>query len=104
MLLMSNKHVRDWPTAFADDEILTNAILDRLVHHVEAVRIDGRSYRLRDIGALLGAKPESVLPPSQKEESNATKAIRRVRAFASLQSAGVWVVLHSSRGAPRARR
>jgi DNA replication protein DnaC len=47
IVLTSNKHVRDWPAVFADDEILTTAILDRLLHHVQFLHIDGRSYRLR---------------------------------------------------------
>ncbi|MBK8057872.1 MAG: ATP-binding protein [Gemmatimonadetes bacterium] len=41
MLLTSHKHVRDWPEIFAGDEILTTAILDRLLHHVAVVHIDG---------------------------------------------------------------
>jgi DNA replication protein DnaC len=67
ILLTSNKHVRDWPDVFAGDEILTTAILDRLLHHVVIIHIDGRSYRLRELGALLGPKPESPLdPPTPK--------------------------------------
>jgi len=53
IILTSNKHVRDWPEIFADDEILTTAILDRLLHHVHIIHIDGRSYRLREIDGLL---------------------------------------------------
>jgi DNA replication protein DnaC len=65
IVLTSNKHVRDWPAVFADDEILTTAILDRLLHHVQVLHIDGRSYRLRELGALLGPRPESPMqsPP-----------------------------------------
>ncbi|MFN8572917.1 MAG: ATP-binding protein [Gemmatimonadaceae bacterium] len=62
IVLTSNKHVRDWPAIFAGDEILTTAILDRLLHHVHVISIDGRSYRLRELGALLGPSAES--PPS----------------------------------------
>jgi DNA replication protein DnaC len=58
ILLTSNKHVRDWPAIFAADEILTTAILDRLLHHVHVISIDGRSYRLRELDALLGPSPE----------------------------------------------
>jgi DNA replication protein DnaC len=58
ILLTSNKHVRDWPEIFADDEILTTAILDRLLHHVAVVHIDGQSYRLRELGALLSPNRE----------------------------------------------
>jgi DNA replication protein DnaC len=61
IVLTSNKHVRDWPAVFADDEILTTAILDRLLHHVQVLHIDGRSYRLRELGALLGPRPDSPM-------------------------------------------
>jgi DNA replication protein DnaC len=63
IVLTSNKHVRDWPAVFADDEILTTAILDRLLHHVQVQHIDGRSYRLRELGALLGPRPDSPMHP-----------------------------------------
>lgn len=71
IVLTSNKHVRDWPAVFADDEILTTAILDRLLHHVQVLHIDGRSYRLRELGALLGPRPDSAMhsPPSSGGES-----------------------------------
>ncbi|GJG89855.1 ATPase AAA [Gemmatimonadetes bacterium T265] len=62
IVLTSNKHVRDWPEIFAGDEILTTAILDRRLHHVAVVHIDGRSYRLRELGALLA--PRSDASPS----------------------------------------
>jgi DNA replication protein DnaC len=58
MLLTSNKHVRDWPEIFAGDEILTTAILDRLLPHVAVVHIAGQSYRLRELGALLSPTRE----------------------------------------------
>ena len=61
IILTSNKHVRDWPEIFADDEILTTAILDRMLHHVHIVHIDGRSYRLREINDLL--KQPAPPPP-----------------------------------------
>jgi len=61
IILTSNKHVRDWPEIFADDEILTTAILDRLLHHVHIILIDGRSYRLRELDGLLN-QPASPPP------------------------------------------
>lgn len=64
IILTSNKHVRDWPEIFAGDEILTTAILDRLLHHVHIVHIDGRSYRLRELDGLLHHKP-TVSPHGQ---------------------------------------
>ena len=33
----------------AGDEVLTTAILDRLLHHSHVLSIPGRSYRLRDL-------------------------------------------------------
>ncbi|MGH8543560.1 MAG: IS21-like element helper ATPase IstB, partial [Gammaproteobacteria bacterium] len=37
IILTTNKHVQDWPEIFAGDEILTTAILDRLLHHLHIV-------------------------------------------------------------------
>ncbi|HWV57426.1 MAG TPA: ATP-binding protein [Longimicrobiales bacterium] len=64
IVMTSNKHIRDWPEIFAGDEILTTAILDRLLHHVHLIHIDGRSYRIRELDELL--QPQSS-PVSRKE-------------------------------------
>ena len=53
LILTSNKNVGSWPEVFAGDEVLTTAILDRLLHHVHVVQISGRSYRLKELGDLL---------------------------------------------------
>jgi len=37
-----------WGSALADDQTLTAALLDRLLHHAHIVQISGESYRLRD--------------------------------------------------------
>lgn len=66
IVLTSNKHVRDWPEIFAGDEILTTAILDRLLHHVVVIHIDGRSYRLRELDALLKPAASTSSPPAPK--------------------------------------
>ena len=67
IVLTSNKHVRDWPEIFAGDEVLTTAILDRLLHHVHILHIDGRSYRLREIGELLQAQPGGSTSPQSRK-------------------------------------
>ena len=59
----SSKHVRDWPAVLWEDEILTTAILDRLLHHVQVLHIDGRSCRLREVGALVGPRPDVTSRP-----------------------------------------
>lgn len=48
MIWTSNKGFAEWASVFAGDEVLTAAILDRLLHHGTVVNIRGRSYRLRD--------------------------------------------------------
>lgn len=62
IVVATNKHVRDWPDVFAGDEILTTAILDRLLHHVHIVHMDGRSYRLRELDKLLTPPPAVASP------------------------------------------
>ena len=48
-LITTNKSVKDWPEVLADDEVMTTAILDRLLHRCHVLNIKGRSYRLRDL-------------------------------------------------------
>ena len=44
----SNLSFTQWASAFADDQTLTAAMLDRLLHHAHIVQIAGESYRLKD--------------------------------------------------------
>mgnify|MGYP006287418743 CR=1 FL=1 len=48
MVLTSNLPFTQWATTFADDQTLTAAMLDRLLHHAIIVQISGESYRLKD--------------------------------------------------------
>lgn len=48
MVLTSNLPFTQWAAAFADDQTLTAAMLDRLLHHAHIVQIAGESYRLKD--------------------------------------------------------
>lgn len=45
IILTSNKGFEDWPELFGDTEMVT-AALDRLMHHCDVIRMDGKSYRL----------------------------------------------------------
>ncbi|MEM5354162.1 ATP-binding protein, partial [Paraburkholderia caribensis] len=62
IVLTSNLPFTQWATAFADDQTLTAAMLDRLLHHAHIVQISGESYRLKDkrkagqTGTRAGAK------------------------------------------------
>jgi DNA replication protein DnaC len=48
MVLTSNLPFTQWAGAFADDQTLTAAMLDRLLHHAHIVQIAGESFRLKD--------------------------------------------------------
>lgn len=48
IIVTSNLPFGQWSTAFADDQTLTAALLDRLLHHAHIVQIAGESYRLKD--------------------------------------------------------
>jgi len=43
----------------AGDEVLTAAILDRLLHNAHVINIKGRNYRLRDLDHAKGKQRES---------------------------------------------
>jgi DNA replication protein DnaC len=47
-LITTNRVYNQWASIFNNDAVLTSALLDRLLHHAETVRIDGRSYRSKD--------------------------------------------------------
>ena len=49
ILITTNKGVSEWPEVLAGDEVLTTAILDRLLHRSHVLNITGRSYRLREL-------------------------------------------------------
>lgn len=48
LILTSNLPFTKWATTFADDQTLTAAMLDRLLHHAHIVQMNGDSYRLKD--------------------------------------------------------
>ncbi len=47
-ILTTNRAYKHWPEIFNNDATLTAALLDRLVHHVCTIVIEGRSYRTKD--------------------------------------------------------
>jgi hypothetical protein len=65
MILTSNLTFGSWDQAFADDPVLTAAMLDRLLHHSTVVAIQGESYRLKDkrrAGVLKAPAPGHSMP------------------------------------------
>jgi DNA replication protein DnaC len=47
IVLSTNRPFREWGTLFDMDNTLATALIDRLMHHGEAIVIDGDSYRMR---------------------------------------------------------
>lgn len=48
VIVTSNLNFGQWDKTFADDKVLTAAMLDRLLHHAHVVQCKGDSYRLKD--------------------------------------------------------
>jgi DNA replication protein DnaC len=59
LILTSNLPFTQWAATFADDQTLTAAMLDRLLHHAHIVQISGDSYRLKD-KLKAGTAPRAV--------------------------------------------
>jgi len=59
LIVSSNKVFGRWGEVFGDD-VVTAAMIDRLVHHAEVVALKGDSYRLkdRDLGRVPAATDE----------------------------------------------
>jgi DNA replication protein DnaC len=47
MLITTNRAYKHWSQIFNNDSILTSAILDRVLHHVDTVVIEGKSFRTK---------------------------------------------------------
>jgi len=47
-ILTTNRAYKQWPEIFNQDATLTAALLDRILHHVETIVIEGRSYRTKE--------------------------------------------------------
>lgn len=47
IILTSNKHFAEWPAVFGNATSVT-AIVDRLIHRADMLRIEGDSYRLKE--------------------------------------------------------
>ena len=46
--LITNRPFGQWRTLFDVDNTLATALIDRLMHHGEAIVIQGASYRMKD--------------------------------------------------------
>ena len=48
IIITTNRPFKKWPEIFNNDATLTSALLDRVLHHAEAVILQGKSYRMRE--------------------------------------------------------
>lgn len=46
IVITTNRPFKEWGKTFANDSVLTSAILDRVIHRCELVTIEGTSYRM----------------------------------------------------------
>ena len=47
-IITTNRPYKDWTKTFANDAVMTSAVLDRIMHHCETVVIEGPSYRMKN--------------------------------------------------------
>jgi len=47
-VITTNKPFKEWGEIFNGDSTAAAAIIDRIIHHCEVVKIEGRSYRMKD--------------------------------------------------------
>jgi DNA replication protein DnaC len=48
MVITTNRAYKHWSQIFNNDSTLTSAILDRVLHHVDTVVIEGKSFRTKE--------------------------------------------------------
>lgn len=46
-IITTNRSYKKWTQTFANDAVMTSAVLDRILHHCETVIIEGPSYRMK---------------------------------------------------------
>lgn len=67
MIITTNRNFEDWGTLFGD-KVIASAIIDRIVHHATIVRLNGNSYRIKNLLEL-----------SEMYEEDATEKTKRGR-------------------------
>jgi len=70
-IVTSNLVFSQWSGIFANDKVVTTAILDRLLHHSHVINILGDSYRLKE-------KKEEGLVDSDLYKFQSKKLIKKL--------------------------
>jgi hypothetical protein len=48
MIITTNRNFEDWGLLFGDN-VMASAIIDRVVHHAQIIKIKGDSYRVKNL-------------------------------------------------------
>lgn len=67
IILTSNTSFAEWGTLLGN-EVLATALLDRLLHHAEAISIQGRSYRMKNRQMASKTKPSTSDKRGKEDE------------------------------------
>jgi DNA replication protein DnaC len=67
IILTSNTSFSEWGTLLGN-EVLATALLDRLLHHAEAISIQGKSYRMKNRLATGKTKRKGEQEPEESSE------------------------------------
>lgn len=67
IILTSNTSFSEWGTLLGN-EVLATALLDRLLHHAEAISIQGKSYRMKS--RLASGKTKSTAKKEERKEES----------------------------------
>ena len=52
MIITTNRNFEDWGLLFGDN-VMASAIIDRIVHHAQIIKIKGDSYRVKNLKSNL---------------------------------------------------
>jgi len=66
LAITTNRIYKKWATIFNNDATLTSAVLDRLLHHAETVRIEGQSFRMKE---RINEPTDAPLPDPTTEQT-----------------------------------
>jgi len=70
LAITSNRAFKDWPEIFNNDNTLTSAILDWLLHHAETVLILGKSYRMYHFHLPLQSGPVPLSTVKHEQQTH----------------------------------
>lgn len=76
MIITTNRNFEDWGNLFGD-RVIASAIIDRIVHHATIVKLNGNSYRVKNLMELQDLFPNEEAPRGKrgrprKQESELT--------------------------------